>query len=58
MHLDVATYVRNNIINRRCCNMGDFNVNGSSLSHALRGVKPVRGSDPDQFDEWYKKVCF
>ena len=37
--------------------MGDFNVNGSSLSHALRDITPFSGTNPDQFDDWYKKSC-
>ena len=38
--------------------MGDFNVNGSRLSHTLRGMKPFSGTNPDQFDDWYKKAYF
>lgn len=38
--------------------MGDFHANGSSLSNALRGIKPFSGTKPDQFDDWYKKACF
>lgn len=38
--------------------MGDFNANGSSLSHALRGIKTFWGTNPDQFADWYKKASF
>ena len=37
--------------------MRDFNVNGS-VNNALRSIKPCRGTNPDQFDDWYKKSCF
>ena len=38
--------------------MSDSHVNGSNLFSALRGIKPFSGTNPDQFDGWYKKACF